>query len=230
MENIKAVFFDADNTLVDHKECERQALIYLFNNIDEEYKEEYQKIFAPLDRELWDSVAHGTCKIAKEDIPNYRFKSFFELLNIKYNNFSKANELFQTGLSNSSALLNEAEETVEYLYNKGYKLYVVTNGLVRLQKPRITNTNISKFILDILVSEEVGAFKPDPKIFNILLYRHGLKAENVIMVGDSLEKDIKGAQNANIKSIWYNYKNKKNETNILPEYEIYNLLEIKDIL
>ncbi|MDD2376220.1 MAG: YjjG family noncanonical pyrimidine nucleotidase [Clostridia bacterium] len=230
MENIKVVFFDADNTLIDHKECERQALVYLFNNMEVEYKEEYQNIFSPLDRELWDSIAHGTCTVSKEDIPQYRFKKFFEVLDIKYDNFYEANKLFQDGLSNSSALLNNAEEIVKYLYDKGYKLYVVTNGLVRLQKPRIMNSRISEFISDILVSEEVGAYKPDPKIFNILLDRIKMNTNNVIMIGDSLEKDIQGAKNANIKSIWYNYKNKKNETSILPDYEISNLLDVKDIL
>lgn len=41
IENIKAIFFDADNTIIDHKDCERQALEYLFNGIGENYKEEY---------------------------------------------------------------------------------------------------------------------------------------------------------------------------------------------
>ena len=33
LENIKAVFFDADNTLIDHRECEKQALLAVFQGI-----------------------------------------------------------------------------------------------------------------------------------------------------------------------------------------------------
>ena len=40
LSNIKAVFFDADDTIVDHKKCEKKALKYLFNNIQKEYKEQ----------------------------------------------------------------------------------------------------------------------------------------------------------------------------------------------
>ena len=34
LENIKAIFFDADDTIVDHKQCEKEALIYLFDKKD----------------------------------------------------------------------------------------------------------------------------------------------------------------------------------------------------
>lgn len=230
MENIKAIFFDADDTLIDHKECERQALIYLFKNIDFKYKEEYQDIFRPLDRNLWDSVVCGNSPVPKKDIPEYRFQKFFELINIQYDDYEKSNILFKEGLSNFIATFKEADEICNYLYERGYKLYIVTNGLVSLQKPRIINSKIAKYISDIIVSEEVRAFKPDPTIFNILLDRIGLSANNVVMIGDSLEKDIYGAKNANIKGIWYNNKNKVNELGIIPDYEIKNLLDIKNIL
>lgn len=230
MENIKGIFFDLDNTLVNHKECERQALIYLFNNIDLEYKEEYQDIFRPLDRNLWDNAAKGDSLVLKEDIPKYRFEKFFKLLDIKYNNYDRANILFQDGLANSIALSENVENIIEYLYNKKYKIYVVTNGLIKLQKPRIINTKIAKFISDIIISEEVGEPKPNPKIFNILLNRIKINPNNVVMIGDSLEKDIKGAKNANIKGVWYNPKHKNNETSIIPDYEIHSFLDIKNIL
>ena len=50
------------------------------------------------------------------------------------------------------------------------------------------------------------------------------------MIGDSLEKDIKGAIDAGIYTIWYNPDNKSNCTNIQPDYQIENLLELKEIL
>lgn len=229
-ENIKAIFFDADDTLVDHKQCEKQALLHLFNKIDKEYKEEYQEIFRPLDRKLWDDATHDLSCVPKEDIPEYRFREFFRQINLMYDDYKKANKFFQEGLANAVALTENAYEIVKYLYHKNYRLYVVTNGLVRLQKPRITNSKISKYISDIIVSEEVNSTKPDPEIFNVLLDRINLKSNEVIMIGDSLEKDIKGAKNANIKAMWYNPSNKINKTDIIPYYQIINLLELKEIL
>lgn len=228
--NIKAIFFDADDTIVDHKECEKEALEYLFDNIQKEYKVQYQDIFRPLDRNLWNSVENNSNLVPKEDIPEYRFKEFFKEINLEYTDYKKANKLFQKGFANAVALTKNAYDIIEYLYEKKYKICVVTNGLVKLQIPRIKNSQISKYISEIIVSEEVGVNKPNPQIFNVLLNKLSLKPSQVIMIGDSLEKDIKGAENANIKTIWYNPNKKVNRTQIIPNYQITNLLELKEIL
>jgi len=229
MDYLKAVFFDADDTLIDHKECERQALVYLFENIGIHYIDGYQDTFRPLDHALWDTESYNGNPVSREDIPIYRFKILFEKLNIDFNDYVKANELFKVGLANSVALMEGAKEIVEYLHHKGYMLCIVTNGLIELQKPRIANSEIGEFISHIMVSEEVGEFKPNPLIFNTLLKRIGLNPGDVIMIGDSLKNDIQGAKNASIKSIWFNPEQNKNETDIRPDYEINHLLQIKEL-
>ena len=230
MENIKAIIFDADDTLIDHKACEKQALMNVFKGLKREYKEEYQNIFRPLDRNLWDSVAKGTNVVSKEEIPEYRFKKFFDEIDLKITDYQKANILFQEGLANSTAVIQNAKEILEYLSYKQYSLYIVTNGLVKLQKPRIINSEIAEYISDIIISEAVGIAKPNPEIFNNLLNKINIKPEEAVMIGDSLEKDIKGAIDAGIYAIWYNPDNKSNCTNIQPDYQIENLLELKEIL
>lgn len=230
MENIKAIIFDADDTLIDHKACEKEALINVFKGLKQEYKEEYQNIFRPLDRNLWDSVAKGTNVVSKEEIPEYRFKKFFDEVDLKITDYQKANILFQEGLANSTAVIQNAKEILEYLSYKQYSLYIVTNGLVKLQKPRIINSEIAEYISDIIISEAVGIAKPNPEIFNNLLNKINIKPEEAVMIGDSLEKDIKGAIDAGIYAIWYNPDNKSNCTNIQPDYQIENLLELKEIL
>ena len=62
-----------------------------------------------------------------------------------------------------------------------------------------------------------------------MLEKANLTSDEVIMIGDSLEKDIKGAQNANIKTIWYNPYNKNSNSSIIPDYQIKDLLEIKKL-
>lgn len=230
LNNIEAIFFDADDTILDHKKCEKKALEYLFSIIQKEYKEEYQDIFRPLDRNLWNSVADNSNPVPKEDIPEYRFEVFFKRIYLEYTDYKKANIFFQEGFANAVALTENAYDIIKYLYEKKYKICVVTNGLVKLQRPRITNSQISKYISEIIVSEEVGINKPNPQIFNVLLNKLSLKSSNVIMVGDSIEKDIQGAKNANIKTIWYNPNQKVNHTQIIPNYQITDLLELKQIL
>ena len=204
LENIKGIIFDVDNTIIDHKKCEEQTLQYLFDKIGISYKNKYQDIFRPLDYKLWDDVVNNKSKIPVEKIPEYRFEIFFRKIDIEYYNYKRANELFMEGFKKTSALTKNAFEIVKYLYDKGYKIYIITNGLVELQMPRIMNSKIAPYISNIIVSEEVGISKPNRKIFDTLLERVNLNQNEVVMIGDSIEKDIMGAKNAHIKNIWYN--------------------------
>jgi len=230
LSRLKAIIFDADDTLVDHKECERQALEFLFSRIGMPFKSEYQDVFRPLDESLWESVVFGTNKIAKEKIPTHRFQILFARLGINFTDYAKANEFFMEGLANSCALLDGAREVVAQLYNDGYKIAVATNGLVKLQKPRVMNTTIAKYVSEIVVSEEVDAPKPDPKIFQTILERLDIKPSEAIMIGDSLRKDVQGAQNAEIKGVWYNPEKEINKTTITPDFEIHSLHEIATLI
>ena len=115
------------------------------------------------------------------------------------------------------------------LHNKSFLLCVVTNGLIELQKPRVINSEIGKFISHIIVSEEVGEYKPNPLIFTTLLNRIQLNPCDVIMIGDNLKNDIQGAKNAGIKSIWYNPEHMENRTDIIPDYEITDLFELSNM-
>ena len=54
--------------------------------------------------------------------------------------------------------------------------------------------------------------------------------DNAVIIGDSLGSDIAFGNRAGIMTIWYNDKNKENNTNIKPDYEISSLQEIGGIL
>ena len=227
---LKAIFFDADDTIIDHHECERQALIHMFSGINVPFLNEYHDIFRPLDRQLWDdALLTSSPPVAAADIPTHRFKLLFERIAVPYTDYTHANELFKTGLANTSALFEHAEETVAYLHSLGYTICVVTNGKTALQKPRVANSKIGKYISRIIVSEEVAAPKPSPIMFDTLLAELQIAPAEAIMIGDSLEKDIQGAFNAGIKAVWYNPEGAENHTNIRPDYEITSLLELKDM-
>jgi len=117
MNNLKTVFFDADDTLLDFDEHERQALIYLFDNIGESYKSEYQDTFGPLDMHLWSNASYNGIVVPQEDIAIYRFQILFELIGIEYDDYAAANALFMEGMKKQTALTEHAETITEYLYN-----------------------------------------------------------------------------------------------------------------
>jgi putative hydrolase of the HAD superfamily len=104
------------------------------------------------------------------------------------------------------ATLRLPDETREVLDTLGamYRLGLITNGPSRTQRPKIVQFELARWMSPLIVSEEVGWAKPDPAIFAIALDYLGLRAEQVVYVGDSPEFDLCGAAAAKIEAIWYN--------------------------
>ena len=57
-----------------------------------------------------------------------------------------------------------------------------------------------------------------------------MKTEDMLIIGDELEKDIFGGIQNGMDSCWFNIKNTINKTDLNPTYEINNLIELKNIL
>ena len=56
----------------------------------------------------------------------------------------------------------------------------------------------------LIISEDVGVNKPDKAIFEHALHKAGAQLHESIMIGDSLEADIRGAQGFGMKAIFFN--------------------------
>ncbi len=115
---------------------------------------------------------------------------------------------------------------LDYLTEK-YILHIITNGFNDVQHLKLKNSGIKKHFSTITTSEEVGVKKPNPLIFNSALKKANVKASTSIMIGDTFEADILGAERVGMKTLYYNYRKES-----IPEKYIIvdNLLEIKRYL
>ncbi|MEZ2240254.1 HAD-IA family hydrolase [Microcoleus sp.] len=91
---------------------------------------------------------------------------------------------------------------------QGIELAVVSNFDSRLYAV-LKALNLAEYFTSVTISTEVGAAKPDSKIFTTALQKHHCIAENVVHIGDSFKADYCGAINAGLKSIWLNRKQEK---------------------
>jgi phosphoserine phosphatase len=103
-----------------------------------------------------------------------------------------------------------------------YKLALLTNGAPDLQREKIQHFQLAPSFEEIIVSGEIGVGKPQPTIFNTMLEHLAVAPPAVVMVGDSLERDIRGAYQAGLKSIWIN----RQELPCEPEYRALMQAEI----
>lgn len=81
---------------------------------------------------------------------------------------------------------------------------VLTNGIAAAQRRKLASTDLLTSVDDVVISEEVGLAKPDPRIYELALARVGASAgrDQVWMVGDNPDTDIKGALVAGLHAAW----------------------------
>ena len=85
-----------------------------------------------------------------------------------------------------------------------YRLAVVTNGASCLQREKLDYAGLADRFDVIVVSADVGVGKPDPAVFRHALQRLGAANGRAVMVGDSLARDVDGAEAAGLAAIWVN--------------------------
>jgi FMN phosphatase YigB (HAD superfamily) len=119
------------------------------------------------------------------------------------------------------------------------KLAVITDGYIRNQKTKIFSSGLHKYFdLDkVVFSDEINAQKPSREIFDYAHKKIGYKAETSVYIGDSLAKDIAGANNSGLFSIYLKRganvcdipqnQSQQPRITISDYFELLNLLEIK---
>ena len=83
---------------------------------------------------------------------------------------------------------------------------------------------LNPYFTNVIISEDVGINKPDRLIFEHAITKADAKVEESIMIGDSLEADIRGAQNFGMKAIFFNPLNIAQPEDV--EWQISHLEEL----
>jgi len=228
MKKYDAIFFDADETLLDFKKSEEISfeVVLRKHNIEGDFHH-YRTNYKKINDILWSQEALGL--ITKDFLKVERFRKFLEEHSLEANPEQICEDYLQT-LPEHVYLLDGAIELITNLHKK-MPMAIVTNGIGHVQHKRFSKANITHFFDHVVVSEECGFSKPDQRIFDLTLKKMGLsKASRILMVGDKLETDILGANRFGIDSCWFNPHNSTNDTDIKPTFEIKNLAQIIDLI
>jgi len=100
-------------------------------------------------------------------------------------------------------LFPDAHEVLTYLKGK-YIMHLISNGFKESTEIKIAGSNISHYFDKVIISEAVGVNKPDKAIFDHALNLAGAVIDESIMIGDSIEADIRGALNFGMDAIYFN--------------------------
>lgn len=219
----KWLLFDADGTLFDYDKAEGYALRSTFEVLGFAYEARYAQIYRRINGEIWLDFEKG--KISQERLRTRRFELLFDAIEIDCDpcEFSR---LYLANLALGTDLIEGAEDVVKSLHGR-VDLLLITNGLADVQRPRFARSTVGQYFSDVVISEEVGAAKPDTAIFEVAFAKMGLpKKGDVLIVGDSLTSDIKGGHNYGIDTCWFNPERKPSDPGVVAHHEIGELKEL----
>lgn len=220
------VFIDIDDTLLDFTKCANDAIKSACNKFGVPYTTTLVDTFHPINLDLWHRLEKK--EMTKEKLFDTRFQIVFDKLGIKADGIA-FETAFRENFHESAILVDGARDLLEYLRSK-YKVYVASNASMHQQTNRMKKAELDGYIDGYFVSEEIGFPKPQKEFFDACFKAlPDVKPQDVVMIGDSLSADIKGACEYGLKTIWYNHRNEPT-SGVKCDYIVSRLSEVKNIL
>jgi putative hydrolase of the HAD superfamily len=81
---------------------------------------------------------------------------------------------------------------------------LISNGFKEACEKKLEHSKLAPYFDTIVISEIVGINKPDRRIFEHALKNGNAIKEEAVMIGDNLDADVRGAQNAGLEAIFFN--------------------------
>jgi len=226
--NIKHVFFDLDHTLWDFEKNSELTFDKIFkDNAIAVNMDDFLAIYKPLNLKYWKLYRNE--KVSKEELRYSRLKNSFDAVNYEISDqlIDKLAEEYIENLANFNHLFDGTFELLDYLKDK-YTLHIITNGFEEIQSKKMINSKIYHYFDQVITSESVGVKKPNSRVFEYALEVANAKKENSVMIGDSLEADIRGALSTGLQAIHCDFDNVKlTDEDFI---SVNSLLEIKEHL
>jgi len=226
------LFFDLDHTLWDFDANAKESLAELYDSfkLDSIAIGPFQLFYSTYlnhNATLWTRFEKGY--ITVEEL---KWKRMWRtLLDFHIADEKLAKDMsahFLTILPTKKKVFDHTYEILDYLTDKKYSLHLLTNGFEKVQRLKLSSSNLTKYFKTIITSEISNSVKPKKEIFEYALRKANGKLEESIMIGDNLNADILGAKNAGMDSIFVNHVNA--DCNQDPTYIIHHLKELKTIL
>lgn len=220
----KAILLDADDTIFDFQAGNHCAVEQLMDEIGYHSPNRFDE-YQAINHACWEALERG--EMTQEELKIIRFERFLSKYHIDRDPAEIAARFVEI-LGRQHMLIPNAETAVRAISEK-LPVVILTNGITKIQKSRISLSPIRDLISGMVISQEVGFSKPRPEIFHHALNMLNIAPEEALVIGDSITSDIIGANNADIDSCWYNPKGKPLPDGVHAEYIVSDIRDIVEV-
>ena len=198
------LLIDNDNTLMNFNAAEAKALVDVLRAHGLPTDEHTIHTYHEINDALWKALERGETTQPKLKVE--RFRQLLAILGRDDIDPVQLGAEYAAGLGNHADLLPGAAEFMRAIHGK-MKVALVSNGVSAIQRSRLAKCPLTPLFDVIVISEEVGVAKPDPKLLYVAMEQLGCTDKSqAVMMGDSLSADIGAANNAGIDSIFFSLK------------------------
>jgi 2-haloalkanoic acid dehalogenase type II len=223
MGSIRAISFDGDGTLWDFERVMRESLQHVLGELQRVDPEAAARTSVNRMIEIRDSVG-VEAKGVITDLETIRLEAFRRTLqDIGKTDDALAhhlNEIYLKHRFEDIELFDDVLPVLKTLQTR-YAIGLLSNG--NSYPERVGLSGVFSFVV---LSQDHGIEKPDPRIFQIALREAGCSKEQLLHVGDSLINDIGGAINFGIMCVWLNRSKNANSVGITPDFEADSLWQL----
>lgn len=191
---------DIDDTLFDFPKGEAIALENTFRAFDIPVNEETWSAYHAANKEQWRKLERG--ETTPQRLRVDRFAEFLRMIGLERD----ANAMSDVAIDNLGQQRWPLPYCVELCRQVSEKMpiWLVTNGIARVQHSRMDDCVLTPYISGMVISEELGVSKPNPKMVWEALAQAGVDdLSRAVFLGDSLTSDIGAASNAGVDSILF---------------------------
>ncbi|MBK3518068.1 YjjG family noncanonical pyrimidine nucleotidase [Carboxylicivirga marina] len=230
MKKYKHLFFDLDHTLWDFEANSEATLREMFESYNlsrffADYEDFHAK-YEPHNLHLW--AQYRKNRVTKKVLNVQRF--YLPFAEVGFDDFSIAQKFAKDYLDISGTKTILFPNTIEVLrqLQERYQLHIITNGFKEVQNQKLQNSGLRPFFTNIYISELIGVQKPHAYFFDYAIKSSHASRKESLVIGDSLEADIKGAKKAGIDQVFFNSKKQSHDEDIT--FVINELRELLEFL
>ncbi len=219
---IKALLFDLDNTLIDREAAfTRFATCFYEDNLSALKSTTREEAVAKMVAWDQDGYSDRGAMFAKwaQEWPEARLDP------------EKLLTWYRTEMKNHVQRDNDVNALLADLNSHRIPWGIVTNGNTTSQHVACRAAGLDQLAPFVIVSQQAGYRKPDPRIFRDAIDQTGIESpENVMFVGDNPRADIDGAKQFGMKTAWVRRGRQFPDDLQPPDLEIDHVAELRDIV
>jgi putative hydrolase of the HAD superfamily len=232
LQNIEAVLFDMDETLIHNtrsfEEIARDTFAAFPAELGHVSFDEYWTALWSKAVDMWCMMVDGA--LSGDVARRYTLINTLRALDADTALAPQLLARTDASMLASTRVLEDTYPVLKRLREAGFQLGIVTNGYSTMQRMKIAHHALHEHVDFALVSEEAGVHKPDPAIFGAALAQTGCAPDRVLFVGDTFENDYIGARNAGLKAVLIDHDRTRTGCGVGVEHYIQRLAEVLPLL